>query len=312
MTNARRASPPRKTNFVAYLNRYKYLYILLIPCVLYYVIFHYVPMYGIVIAFKDFNFSKGIMGSAWVGFENFRYMFGLSTFYTVFLNSLSLSFLRVIFGFPAPILLALMINEMNGVVYKRVIQTVVYLPHFISWVVMGGIIINFLSPTWGIVNHALERFGFEKIFFMAKTEYFRPIIVISDIWKGAGWGTIIYLAAISGISPDIYEAALMDGANKFQRLWHITLPSIRSTIVTLLILRMGQIMGNGFEQIYVLQNAQNTAVSEVFETYTYKVGLISGRFSFSATVGLFTSVIGMILIFTTDRLAKLIGEAGLY
>ena len=302
----------RKTSFLAYMNRYKYLYILLVPCVIYYIIFHYIPMYGVVIAFKDFNFSRGILGSDWVGFEHFKYMFGLDTFYSVFINSLLLSLLRILFGFPAPILLALMINEFRGKIYKRTIQTIVYLPHFISWVVIGGIIINFLSPNWGFINRIIEQFGNEPIFFMAKSEYFRSIIVVSDIWKGAGWGTIIYLAAISGIPPDIYEAAIVDGASKIQRLWYITLPSLRPTIVTLFILRMGQIMSNGFEQIYVLQNPQNTSVSEVFETYTYKVGLISGRFSFSATVGLFTSVIGMILIFITDRLAKLFGEAGLY
>jgi putative aldouronate transport system permease protein len=193
-----------------------------------------------------------------------------------------------------------------------VLQTVVYLPHFISWVVIGGIIISFLSPTWGVVNHIIKAFGGEPVFFMAKSQYFRSIVVIADIWKGAGWGTIIYLAAITGISPELYEAAIVDGANKFQRLWYITLPCIRTTIVLTLILRLGGIMNNGFEQIFVLQNSQNLVVSEVFETWTYRLGLLSGRFSFATTVGLFTSLIGMTFLLGADRIAKKLGEEGIF
>lgn len=295
-----------------YMNKKKYLYILLIPCILYFAVFHYTPMYGVIIAFKKFSFSKGIMGSEWVGLENFKYMFGLGDFYKVFLNSIYLSFLRIIFNFPVPIILALMINEIKNETYKRITQTVIYLPHFISWVVIGGILVNFLSPTWGVVNSIISAIGKEPVFFMGKAEYFRGIVVISTVWKEAGWGTIIYLAAISGINPELYEAAIVDGANRWQRLWNITFPCIKTTVVILLVLRIGQIMGNGFEQIFVLQNPQNLGVSEVFETYTYRVGILGGRFSFATTVGLFTSVIGMIFLVSSNKIAKLLGEEGIW
>jgi putative aldouronate transport system permease protein len=295
-----------------YFVKMKYLYLLLLPAIVYYIVFKYIPMYGVIIAFKDFNFAKGILGSDWIGLENFKYLFGLNDFYKVFYNSIFLSFLRLLWGFPIPIILALLLNEMKSLRYKKVLQTVVYLPHFISWVVLGGIIISFLSPSWGIVNYMIRALGSEPIFFMAKAEYFRRIIVVSDIWKGAGWGTIIYLAAITGINPELYEAAIVDGANKFQRLWYITLPCIRTTIVLCLILRMGSIMSNGFEQIFILQNSQNLAVSEVFETWVYRLGLLNGRFSFATTVGLFTSLISLIFLLSADRIAKKMGEEGIF
>lgn len=299
-------------NALSYINKKKYLYLLLIPGVIYFIIFNYIPMYGIIIAFKDFNFAKGILASPWVGFENFKYMFGLSDFYKVFWNSLYLGFLRLVFGFPIPIILALLLNEIKSRVYQRVMQTVLYLPHFISWVVIGGILVNFLSPSWGIVNIFLKQIGIEPVFFLAKEEYFRPLVLLSSVWKESGWGTIIYLAAIAGINVELYEAAQIDGANRLQRLWHITLPSIKSTIVVLLILRLGQIMGNGFEQIFVLQNPMNLGVSEVFETYTYRVGIIGGRFSFGTTVGLFTSVIGVIFLLASNKVASLLKEDGIW
>lgn len=297
---------------VSYIYKKRYLYILLSPCIIYILIFNYVPMYGILIAFKDFNFAKGLMGSEWIGLENFKYMFGLGDFYQVFWNSIYLSSLRLVFGFPFPILLALLINEIKSEGYKKFAQTVLYLPHFISWVVVGGILVNFLSPSWGVVNELLKSSGHEPIFFMAQNEYFRPIVVMSSIWKEAGWGTILYLAAIMGINPELYEAAVVDGATKLQKIWYITLPCIKGTIVILLVLSLGKIMSNGFEQIFVLQNIKNLPVSEVFETYAYRVGVIGGRFSFGTTVGLFTSVIGLIFLVTSDRIAKAIGEDGIW
>lgn len=297
---------------LTYINKKKYLYILLLPCILYFIVFHYIPMYGVIIAFKKFSFAKGILGSEWIGLDNFKYMFGLKDFYGVFWNSMYLSLLRIAFTFPIPIILALMLNEMNHALYKRITQTVIYLPHFISWVVIGGILVNFLSPTWGVVNTVIKSLGFEPIFFLGKAQYFRHIVVISSIWKESGWGTIIYLAAITGISPELYEAAIVDGANRWQRLINITLPCIRTTIVLLLVLRIGNIMGNGFEQIFVMQNPQNLSVSEVFETYTYRVGLLGGRFSFATTVGLFTSTIGMIFLVSSNKIAKMLGEEGVW
>lgn len=295
-----------------YINKKKYLYLLLIPCVVYFLIFNYVPMYGIIIAFKDFNFSKGILGSPWVGLDNFKYMFGLSDFYTVFWNSLYLSFLRLVFGFPFPIILALLLNEMRNRTYQRVTQTIIYLPHFISWVVIGGIMVNFLSPSWGIVNIFIKQLGFEPIFFLADINYFRPLVILSSIWKESGWESILYLAAMMGINTEQYEAASMDGANRLQKIRYVTLPGIKSTIVILLILRLGHIMGNGFEQIFVLQNPLNLGVSEVFETYVYRVGLLGGRFSFGTTVGLFTSVIGLIFLLASNQLAKWMKEDGIW
>lgn len=306
------ANSTRAKKALRYMNRKKYLYILLIPCVIYFFIFNYIPMYGIIIAFKDFNFAKGIIHSPWVGFEHFKYMFGLSDFYQVFWNSFYLGLLRLVFTFPFPIMLALLLNEIRQVTYQRLTQTIIYLPHFISWVVIGGILVNFLSPSWGLVNIFLKQFGFEEIFFLADVNYFRPIVVLSSIWKEAGWGSIIFLAAITGINSELYEAASIDGASRLQRIWYVTVPGIKSTIMVLFILRLGHIMGNGFEQIFVLQNPMNLSVSEVFETYSYRVGLLGSRFSFGTTVGLFTSVIGLIFLMMGDRLAKMMKEDGIW
>lgn len=306
------AKPERIKQALRYLDRKKYLYLLLVPCVVYFFVFNYIPMYGIIIAFKDFNFAKGIIHSPWVGFEHFKYMFGLSDFYQVFWNSFYLGILRLVFTFPFPILLALLLNEIRQVAYQRLTQTIIYLPHFISWVVIGGILVNFLSPSWGLVNIFLKQFGIEPIFFLADPDYFRPIVVLSSIWKEAGWGSIIFLAAITGINSELYEAASIDGASRLQRIWNVTVPGIKSTIMVLFILRLGHIMGNGFEQIFVLQNPMNLSVSEVFETYSYRVGLLGSRFSFGTTVGLFTSVIGLIFLMMGDRLAKLMKEDGIW
>lgn len=298
--------------FLRYVLRHKYLYLLLVPCVVYFIVFHYVPMYGVLISFKDFNFKKGILGSEWVGFENFEYMFGLSDFYRVFWNSLYLNILRLLIAFPIPVILALMINEINNRYFKRITQTAIYFPYFISWAVIGGILVNFLSPTWGVVNEMIKSLGFESIFFLGEAKYFRGVAVASSIWKEAGWGTIIYLAAITGIGPELYEAATVDGASRLQRLVHITLPCIKTTVVLTFILRVGSIMSNGFEQIFTLQNTMNLSVSEVFETYTYRVGMLGGRFSFATTVGLFTSVISMIFLLTANFLSKKLGEEGIW
>lgn len=295
-----------------YIWKNKYFYLLLIPCVVYFILFHYVPMYGVLIAFKDFSFKKGIMGSEWIGFANFEYMFGLSDFYRVFRNSLLLNLLRLVFGFPIPIILALMLNEITNKHFKKITQTALYLPHFIAWAVIGGILVNFLSPTWGVLNTLIKAMGHDPIFFLGNPKYFRSITVISSIWKEAGWGTIIYLAAITGIDQELYEAAMVDGASRIQRLWHITLPGIKTTVVLTLILRMGGIMSNGFEQIFVLQNQHNLEVSEVFETYIYRIGMLGGRFSFATTVGLFTSVIAMIFLLSTNFIAKRLGEESIW
>ncbi len=304
--------PPKNRSIWNYILRKRYLYLMLIPAIIYFIIFNYAPMYGILIAFKDFSFKKGIWGSDWIGLENFIYMFQLDNFYTVFKNSILLSLLRILFTFPIPILLALLLNDIKSSKYQKVIQTLFYLPHFVSWVVIGGILINFLSPVSGIINILIQSLGGEPIFFLAENKYFNPIVILTSIWKDSGWGTIIYLAAITGISSDLYEAAKIDGANKLKCLRYITLPSIKSTVVIMLILRLGSIMNNGFEQIFILQNSKNLGVSEVFETYTYRLGLLGGRYSFATTVGLFTSVIGIVFLLASNKIANKMGEEGIW
>ncbi len=305
-------SKSRLARGTKYFLAHRYLYLLLIPCVTYFIIFHYLPMYGLVIAFKDFKFSKGILGSPWSGLTNFIYLFGLKDFYRVLANSLLLSLMRLLFCFPIPILLSLMLNEIPLLRIKRLAQTTIYLPYFISWVVIGGILVNLLSPSWGIVNIWLKALGLEPVFFLGSDKYFRGIALLSHVWKQAGWDTIIYLAAITAISPDLYEAATIDGAGKLQRIWHITLPGIRSTILILVLLSIGSLMSNGFEQIYVLQNNSNLAVAEVFETYTYKMGMVNGRFSFATSVGLFSSTVGFVLLVLANAGAKAMGEDGIF
>jgi ABC-type polysaccharide transport system, permease component len=306
--STKRKKPFRKSYFWS--NRYMYL--LLTPCIIYFLIFHYAPMYGLIIAFKDFKFSQGIWGSAWVGLENFRYLFSLPDFYRVLGNSLMLSLLRLVIAFPVPIILALALNEIPFFKYKRISQTLIYLPYFISWVIIGGILVNLLSPSWGIVNTIIKTLGGEPVFFLGSAKYFRGVAIVSHIWKTAGWETIIYLAAITSISPELYEAAKIDGASRFQRILHVTLPGIKTTIVILLLLSVGNLMNNGFEQIFILQNASNLNVAEVFETYTFRLGMISGRFSFATTVGLFSSVIGFVLLVIANGIAKLMGEEGIF
>jgi len=301
----------RNTGF-RYIWTNRYLYVLLLPCVIYFIIFNYVPMYGLILAFKDFKFSKGIIGSEWVGLENFKYLFGLDRFYQVLRNSLFLSSLKLLIYFPIPIILALAMNEIPIILYKRMTQTMVYLPYFISWVVIGGILVNILSPSWGVVNTVIKSFGGDPVFFMGEAKYFRGIAIVSHIWKNAGWDTILYLAAVTSIDPELYQAATIDGASRLQRIWNITLPGISTTIVILLLLSIGNIMNNGFEQIFILQNGSNIDVSEVFETYTYRLGLINGRFSFAITVGLFSSLVGFTLLIVANSIAKLMGEKGIF
>lgn len=301
----------KKSGFM-YLKQNYWLYIFLSFGMLFLLIFKYIPMGGIVIAFQDFNVTKGIMGSEWVGMDNFNYLFHSTDFYRVFRNSLLISVYRMVWGFPVPIILALLLNEMRSQGYRRTMQTILYLPHFISWVVVIGMVYNILSPSTGILNYFISALGGEPIQFLTNPRYFRSILVITDIWKGAGWGTIVFMAAISGIDAALYEAAIIDGASRLQRILYITIPCIAGTIVVMLIMRMGSILNNGFEQVYLMSNALVNEVADIFETYTYQVGLREGRFSFASAVGLFQSVVGCILLFSTNFISKKIGEGGLW
>lgn len=295
-----------------YFVKRRYLYLMCIPGLVYLILFRYVPMYGVIMAFQDFSFKKGIMGSPFNNFKHFITLFGSDRFYSVLTNSLMLSLIRLFFSFPIPIILALLLNEINARWFKRTSQTLMYLPHFLSWVVLAGIITNFLSMKDGFINDLIVALGGEKINFLGSAEWFRTVIVSTNIWKVAGWGTVIYLATLAGISPEYYEAATVDGANRFQRIWHITIPGISNTIIILLVLQIGGLMNNGFEQIYLFQNDLNLSVSDVFETYTYKIGISGGQYSYSTAVGLFKNVVGMVLILISNTIAKRLGKATLY
>lgn len=295
-----------------YLWKYKYMYLMLVPAIVYYVIFCYVPMYGASIAFKDFNPMQGIMKSPWVGFDVFEQLFGMSKFYSVFWNTIRISLIRLIFGFPFPIIVALMLNELRWNRVKRVIQTAIYIPNFISWVVLGGIMTSLLSMDSGIVNGIIKMLGFQPIGFLTDERYFVPTMVVSMIWKTFGWNTIIYLAAMTGIDPQLYEAATVDGANRWQRLLHITLPCIRSTIIVVLITRIGSLMQAGFEQIFVLYHPGVYGTADIIDTYVYRMGLQEGKFELASAVGLFKSVVNFILVVIANKTARMMGEEGIY
>lgn len=301
-----------KKPFATYFKQNIWLYLFLVPGFLYLLIFNYLPMYGIVIAFQKFNVTKGIWGSDWVGFSNFERLFHSRDFLSVLKNSVVLSALRIFWGFPAPIILAVMLNEVRNITFKKSVQTIVYLPHFISWVVLAGMVSFFLAPSGGLVNKVIEVLGGHPVAFLTEPKYFRTILICTEIFKEVGWGTIIYLAAMTGIDPEIYEAAVIDGASRIQRVVYITIPGIATTIVVLLVLRMGSILKNGFEQVFLLQNPLVYSVSDIFETYTYRIGILEGGYSYSTAVGIFQSVVGFIMITLTNFLSKKINQSGLW
>jgi len=288
-----------------------WLYILLIPGLLHYIIFKYLPMWGILIAFKDYNAYLGFLKSPWVSFKHFTDFFSNPDFTRLLSNTLLISLYNLVFGFPAPVIMALMLNEVRKEWYKRTIQTLVYIPHFISWVIIASLTYT-LFNSQGVINKYLLQMGREGIAFLTSESTFRSMIIGQTIWKETGFGTIIYLAALSGVDPQLYEAAIIDGANRFKQLWYITLPSIKSTVVTLLILRLGHILDSGFDQIFLMSNSLNRKVSEVFDVYVYTIGITRGAFSYSTAVGLFKGIIGIILIYSSNWLAKKVGESGLF
>jgi putative aldouronate transport system permease protein len=287
------------------------LYLFLAPGVLYFVVFKYLPMYGIMIAFQDYSPFKGITGSGFVGFKHFIRFFEDAEFITVFRNTLLISPYKLIFGFPVPIILALMLNEVRKTWFKATAQTLFYIPHFFSWVIFGGIVIQVLSSK-GMVNSLISWFGGEPILFMTHKEYFRSILVASDIVKESGWSSIIYLAAIAGVNPSLYEAAKMDGAKKRHEIWHITLPGIHTTIMVLFILQLGNILELGVQQVFMLYNPLVYEVGDIIDTYVYRVGLTEQKYSFATAVGLFQSTVGLVLIYMANRLARRFGGGGLW
>ncbi|WP_308639639.1 ABC transporter permease [Paenibacillus silvisoli] len=292
--------------------RERYGFLLLLPGLLYFIWFRYVPMLGNIIAFEDYSPFKGFLHSDWVGLKHFKRIFEDAEVIRVLWNTLWLSFLQIAFAFPVPIVLALMLNEVKNQRIKRIIQSVVYLPHFLSWVVVVGIVTIFLK-TEGIVNKGLDfAFGMEAIPFLQQPGWFMPLIVLEVIWKEAGWGTIIFLAALAGVNPTLYEAAIVDGANRWRQLWHITLPAIRGTIIILLILRLGSVLDSGFTQIFLMLNPFTMDVGNVLDTFVYFKGIQQSDFSFGTAVGLFKGLVGLVLILAANKIAKKFGEDGVF
>lgn len=290
----------------------KMIYLMITPGLLYLLIYKYIPMYGLIISFQDYKPYKGISGSEWVGFEHFQRLFTSPDFWMIFKNTLVLFGLQLIVFFPIPIILALMLNEVRRTYYKRSIQTLIYLPHFMSWVVVVSISYVLLTMDGGIVNGILESLGFDKVNFLLNADWFRPMYIIQVIWREAGWGTIIFLAAIAAVDPQLYEAAKMDGASRLRQMWHITLPAIRSVIVILLILKIGDVLELGFEHVYLLLNSTNREVAEIFDTFVYTTGLRQGQFSYATAVGFFKGFVGLVLVVFANWLAKKSGEEGVY
>jgi len=291
--------------------RNKYIYILLLPGILFYVIFAYFPMYGITLAFKEFQINKGIIGSPWIGFANFKEIFRLDDFWNAFYNTIGISFQRLLIEFSIPIILALMLNEIANSKLKRFFQTVFTFPNFLSWIVVSGIIFSLFSDE-GAVNQVLMSIGADKQSLMMDQNFFRPLLYISSIWKSAGWSSIIYLAAISSINPEIYEAATIDGATRIQQMLHITWPGIKSTVAVLFVLAVGNVMNAGFDQIFNMYNASVYNVADIIDTYIYRRTFqIGSDFGSSTAVGLFKSLINLILLIAANLGVKKLGEEGI-
>ncbi|RNA68064.1 ABC transporter permease [Alteribacter keqinensis] len=287
------------------------LYLFLLPTLVYFLIFHYWPMYGVQIAFRNFSPALGITGSEWVGLEHFIRFFESYNFWTLMYNTLSLSVLQLVITFPLPIIVALMLNQLIFKRYKRFVQTVIYAPHFISVVVLVGMAYVFFSNN-GLINNFIMIFGMDSINFLADANWFKPLYVGSSVWQETGWAAIIYLAALAAVNPELHEAAIVDGASKFQRVIHIDIPAILPIMIILLVLSVGNIMNIGFEKAYLLQTPLNQSSSEIIPTYVYKVGLQQAQYSFAAAVGLFNAIINLILLWYVNRIAKRISGQGLW
>lgn len=303
--------PSRRRRMQSFI-RDRWLYLMLAPGIAYFLIFKYVPMWGVLIGFKDYQPFLGFTGSEWVGFKHFERFFTNPIFGMLLKNTFILAVYNILFFFPMPIIIALLLNEVRKEAYKRFVQTLIYIPHFVSWVVVVGIAYIFFTSEGGLVTEWMKATTGNQINLLESESWFRTLITAEVIWKETGWGTIIFLAALAGVDPQMYEAARIDGASRFRQLWHITLPSIRNVIVILLILRLGTFLDNGFEQIYLMLNALNRNVGEVFDTYVYTSGITQGQFSYSTAIGVFKSAVGFVLVVGANYLAKKFGEEGVY
>lgn len=303
MTKTAATQPKRKNLLAKRLRQYWPLYVLALPAIILMIVYRYMPMGGLYLAFTDFSAGMKIENADWVGMYQFQKIFSNPEFLQVLWNTIYLSILKLVFGFPAPIILALLLNELASTKVRRVAQTVLYLPHFLSWAILADILFTLFSAQTGV----LGIFGVKESIFL-NSSAFRPLLVISDIWKTSGWGTIVYLAAISAVSPEYYEAAMIDGATRFQRIRYITIPCISSTIIVLLILRVGGILDAGFDQVFMLYNSAVYDVADILDTYVYRIGMSQGNFALATAAGLFKSVVGLILVLITNRAAKLIDK----
>ena len=296
------------------LRRYKWLYLLILPSLAYYAVFHYYPLYGVTLAFKDFKIFQGILASPFADppIRHFVRLFDSPDFWRAVGNTFLISLYKIVFAFPAPIILALLLNEVTQRWFRRIVETLMYLPHFISWVVIGGIMFNIFSINGGLVNELLSAFGVPSKQFMAESSGFRAILVGSNIWREMGWGSIVYLAALAGVDQNLYEAARIDGANRFHLLVHITLPQIFSTIAVMLILNLGQVMNAGFEQVFILYSMPVYDVADIIDTYVYRLGILSMEYSMATAAGLFKSLIGLVFIVSANSITKKMGQSGIF
>lgn len=307
--------PKRKgdsSRLIRALKEYKWMYLMLIPGLAYYLCFKYLPMFGLVVAFKDYSIMKGFFGSDWVGLKHFREIFQSNDFYILLRNTLVISVFKIVFGMIPDIMLALILNEVGSRWFKRTIQTISYMPHFLSWVIIYGLALAFLSPGDGLLNELIKFFGGQPVDFLTSKSWFRPILYLSQIWKEVGFGAIIYLAALTAIDSTLYEAAVVDGAGRWRQIWHITLPGIRNVIILLLIIRVGSILDAGFAQVYVFLNARVYDVGDIIDTWVFRRGLEEMQFSFAAAVGFFKSIVGLILVLGANSLAKRFDESGIW
>lgn len=302
----------RKKGIISQYIKCKYLFLLMLPGLIYFIIFKYVPMYGVVIAFQDYYPRMGVTGSEWVGFKHFETLFKGRYFLPVLRNTLIISLGKLLIGFPMPIILCLMLNEVRCAAFKKTVQTITYLPHFISWVVLASIVQSVLSPSTGVVNYVIQALGGDPIFFMGSKEWFRKIIVLSTVWRDTGWQTVVFMAAILSIDPQLYEAAELDGAGRFKKMIYVTIPSIAPTIIIMFIMATGKILADDFDQIYNMLNAKVMDVGDVIGTYTYRVGIQQMNFSYATAVGLFKNVVALIMVTMTNKLSRWLSGSSLW
>lgn len=304
--------PQHKRSFLGNLCYYKEYYLMLIPGILFFLVFCYGPMYGLVIAFQDYYPLKGVTGSKMVGLKHFRALFTDPFFLSVLKNTIVISFYKLLVCFPAPILLCLALNEISNYRFKKIAQSVSYLPHFVSWVVVSGIIIEFLSPSRGPINILLQNLGMEPIFFVAEPKYFRGVLVLSDLWKSVGWGSIVYLAAVTSVDPTLYEAAEMDGAGRIKKIIHVTIPALAPIITVMFIMESGKILNDSFEQVYNFLTPSTYAVGDVISTFVYRMGIQKMQYSFTTAVDLFKNIISFMLVVMTNYIARKTNDYALW